>query len=24
MIEPNEDNEAYLRVKRDLMGHFLE
>jgi GTP cyclohydrolase II len=24
MIEPNEDNEAYLRVKRDLMGHFLD
>ena len=24
MIEPNEDNEDYLRVKRDLMGHLLD
>lgn len=24
MIEPNEDNEEYLRVKRDLMGHLLD
>jgi 3,4-dihydroxy 2-butanone 4-phosphate synthase/GTP cyclohydrolase II len=24
MIQPNEDNEEYLRVKRDLMGHFLD
>ena len=24
MIQPNEDNEAYLRVKRDLMGHLLD
>ncbi|MEO6133434.1 MAG: GTP cyclohydrolase II [Saprospiraceae bacterium] len=24
MIEPNEENEDYLRIKRDLMGHFLE
>ncbi|MFZ1675943.1 MAG: GTP cyclohydrolase II [Saprospiraceae bacterium] len=23
MIEPNEDNEEYLRTKRDLMGHLL-
>jgi GTP cyclohydrolase II len=23
MIEPNEDNEEYLRIKRDLMGHLL-
>jgi 3,4-dihydroxy 2-butanone 4-phosphate synthase / GTP cyclohydrolase II len=23
-IEPNEDNEDYLRVKRDLMGHLLD
>lgn len=23
MIEPNKDNEAYLRIKRDLMGHLL-
>lgn len=23
-IEPTEDNEDYLRIKRDLMGHFLE
>lgn len=22
--EPNEDNEAYLNVKRDLMGHLLD
>jgi 3,4-dihydroxy 2-butanone 4-phosphate synthase / GTP cyclohydrolase II len=24
MIEPNEENEEYLRVKRDLMGHLLD
>lgn len=24
LVAPNEDNEEYLRVKRDLMGHFLE
>ena len=24
MIQPNEDNEEYLRVKRDLMGHLLD
>ncbi len=24
MIEPNEDNEDYLRIKRDLMGHLLD
>ena len=24
MIEPNEDNEEYLRIKRDLMGHLLD
>jgi 3,4-dihydroxy 2-butanone 4-phosphate synthase/GTP cyclohydrolase II len=24
MIEPNEDNVDYLRVKRDLMGHLLD
>lgn len=24
MTQPNEDNEAYLRVKRDLMGHLLD
>lgn len=24
LVVPNEDNEEYLRVKRDLMGHFLE
>lgn len=23
-IEPTEDSEDYLRIKRDLMGHFLE
>ena len=23
-IEPNEDNEAYLQVKRDVMGHLLD
>lgn len=24
MIKPNEDNEDYLRIKRDLMGHLLD
>lgn len=24
MIEPNEDNEDYLKIKRDLMGHLLD
>ncbi|MDZ4749857.1 MAG: GTP cyclohydrolase II [Saprospiraceae bacterium] len=24
MIAPTEDSEEYLRVKRDLMGHFLD
>lgn len=24
MIEPTEDNEDYLRIKRDLMGHLLD
>lgn len=24
MIQPNEDNEDYLRIKRDLMGHLLD
>lgn len=24
MIEPNQDNEDYLRIKRDLMGHLLD
>jgi len=24
MIKPGEDNEEYLRVKRDLMGHLLD
>jgi len=24
MIEPTEDSIEYLRVKRDLMGHFLD
>ena len=24
MTEPNEDNEDYLRIKRDLMGHLLD
>ena len=24
MIEPNEENEDYLRIKRDLMGHLLD
>jgi 3,4-dihydroxy 2-butanone 4-phosphate synthase/GTP cyclohydrolase II len=24
MIEPNQDNEHYLRIKRDLMGHLLD
>lgn len=24
MIEPNEDNEDYLRIKRDIMGHLLD
>jgi len=24
MITPNEDNEGYLRIKRDLMGHLLD
>lgn len=24
MIEPNEVNEDYLRIKRDLMGHLLD
>ena len=23
-IEPNQDNEDYLRIKRDLMGHLLD
>ncbi len=23
VIEPNEDNKAYLETKKDLMGHFL-
>lgn len=23
MVEPNQDNEAYLKVKRDMMGHLL-
>lgn len=23
-VEPNEDNEDYLRIKRDLMGHLLD
>lgn len=24
MIEPSQDNEDYLRIKRDLMGHLLD
>lgn len=24
MIEPTEDSEGYLRIKRDLMGHLLD
>lgn len=24
MIEPTQDNEDYLRIKRDLMGHLLD
>ena len=24
MTEPNQDNEDYLRIKRDLMGHLLD
>ena len=24
MIEPNIENEAYLNVKRDVMGHLLD
>ena len=24
MIQPTEDNEDYLRIKRDLMGHLLD
>lgn len=24
MVEPSEDNEDYLRIKRDLMGHLLD
>lgn len=24
MVEPNQDNEDYLRIKRDLMGHLLD
>lgn len=24
LVAPNVDNEEYLRVKRDLMGHFLD